>query len=461
MDDKTPKTVPAVQRPDQKPEGDSILWQIVIGIVLGVIAAYLFESKCSEIAFIGEIFLTLLKMIVVPLVITSLICGITSMGDISKSSGIGSVAVIYFMLTTAISVTLGIAIVVTVQPGVGKGAIIKASEAQLKRATSKFSAKKKAVDPKFQQKDMASKMKAAWGFIRDFISHRAIPKNIFKSAVNNEILPLIFFALVFGIALISMGEKTRPLIDFFECLNEVILFLVNKIILLAPIGIFAIVANKLGNALGKGEFIKTLMILKSYIFCVLFGLCIHFFFVLPLLLVLITKRNAFTFYRGVGKALLNAFSTASSSATLPLTMQGCEENNGINAKSCRFVLPLGATINMDGTALYEAVAVIFMAQLAGITLEPVQLLIVFITATLAAIGAAGIPEAGLVTMVMVIQAVNLPDEAVSNALALILVVDWFLDRCRTTVNVAGDSVGAAIVETLCLTEVSEGDNQAV
>ena len=186
-----------------------------------------------------------------------------------------------------------------------------------------------------------------------------------------------------------------------------------------------------------------LLAVGKYSFTVIFGLAIHAVVVLPLILLLIGGRNPLTYVKGMGAALLNAFSTASSSATLPLTMEGTEKNS-ISNRTSSFVLPLGATINMDGTALYEAVAAMFIAQVYGITLGPVEQVVIFLTATIAAIGAAGIPEAGLVTMVIVLKAVGLPIEGIG----LILTIDWFLDRCRTTINVWGDSVGAGVIETL-------------
>jgi Na+/H+-dicarboxylate symporter len=220
--------------------------------------------------------------------------------------------------------------------------------------------------------------------------------------------------------------------------------LVHWIMLVAPIGIFGLVGARIGKAGGFAGFMPELMALGKYFFTVLFGLALHGLVTLPLILFFIGRRNPIRYGSGVGTALLNAFSTASSSATIPLTMEGVEDQNGISNRVASFVLPLGATINMDGTALYEAVAAMFIAQVYGIELGPVQQFVIFITATLAAVGAAGIPEAGLVTMVIVLKAVGLPIEGIG----LILTIDWLLDRFRTTVNVWGDAVGAGVIETL-------------
>jgi Na+/H+-dicarboxylate symporter len=218
--------------------------------------------------------------------------------------------------------------------------------------------------------------------------------------------------------------------------------MVRLLMWLAPPGIFGLVAGRLG-AEGGGEAVwGVAKMLGAYALTVLLGLGIHSLLVLPLILRFIARRNPLTYAVGVGRALLTAFSTASSSATLPVTIESVVRTNKVSERSAGFVLPLGATVNMDGTALYEAVAVMFIAQAYGIEMGPAEQVVIFLTATLASIGAAGIPEAGLVTMVIVLAAVNIP----IGGMALILVIDWFIDRCRTTVNVWGDSVGAAVID---------------
>jgi len=281
-----------------------------------------------------------------------------------------------------------------------------------------------------------------------------IPRNIFNAMVRMDILPLIVFSLLIGAALSVLGTQGRTAIEVISILNDAIMRLIHWIMVVAPIGIFGLIAARIGKAGGFSGFLPELFALGKYSFTVVLGLIIHGCIVLPLILLLIGKRNPRTFVTGVGPALLNAFSTASSSATLPLTMEGVEKENGISNRTASFVLPLGATINMDGTALYEAVAAIFIAQVYGIFMGPVQQTVVFLTATLAAIGAAGIPEAGLVTMVIVLRAVGLPIEGVG----LILTIDWLLDRFRTTVNVWGDSVGAGVIETLEMKTITNKNN---
>jgi Na+/H+-dicarboxylate symporter len=250
--------------------------------------------------------------------------------------------------------------------------------------------------------------------------------------------------LFFGGILTTLGERGRPVLAFFEAVNDVVMKMVHLIMYFAPLGVFALIAYRLGKAGGGGLFWMELAKLLKYALTVITGLLIHGVFVLPIILWVLGRRNPARYAFNMGNALTTAFSTASSSATLPLTMECAEEKNSVSNRAASFVLPLGATVNMDGTALYEAVAAIFIAQAYGVPLAFPQQVVIFITATLAAIGAAGIPEAGLVTMVIVLKSVGLPLEGIG----LLLSIDWFLDRFRTTVNVWGDSVGAAIIDRL-------------
>ncbi|MGI9629218.1 MAG: dicarboxylate/amino acid:cation symporter, partial [Longimicrobiales bacterium] len=271
-----------------------------------------------------------------------------------------------------------------------------------------------------------------------------IPSNVFAAMARMEILPLIVFSIFVGAALSVLGPRVRTTIEVLSTLNDAVMRLVGWVMVIAPLGIFGLVAPRIGQAGGFVGFVPELMALGKYFAAVIIGLGIHGFVILPLILRLVGKRRPLAYAKGMGAALLNALSTSSSSATLPLTIQGVEQRNQVSNRTAGFVLPLGATINMDGTALYEAVAAMFIAQVYGISLSPAMQALIFLTATLAAIGAAGIPEAGLVTMVIVLRAVGLPIEGI----ALILAVDWLLDRFRTTVNVWGDSVGAGVIETL-------------
>jgi len=391
-----------------------VLIGIFIGILAGGFCGWAFGESMLSVKFLGDIFLNALRMIIVPLIICSMITGVTNLGDIRRLGKTGYKTILYYMATTGISVVIGIILVNLIQPGIIEGAG-KGVFPELLKGKEKFS------------------------FIDVLMG--LIPSNLFKAMTEMQILPLIIFSLLFGGVLTTLGEKAKPVINFFAVSNEAIMKIVHLIIYFAPVGIFGLVAGKLGAVGGGQAFYLELSKLGKYALTVIVGLLIHGIFVLPLLLFVFTKRNPISYLYNMITALTTAFSTASSSATLPVTMECVEKKNLVSQKASSFVLPLGATINMDGTALYEAVAAIFIAQSFGIHLNFSHQVIIFFTATLAAIGAAGIPEAGLVTMVIVLQSVNLPIEGIG----LILTIDWFLDRCRTTVNVWGDSVGAAII----------------
>lgn len=400
--------------------------RLLIAIVIAIVAAFgsvfAFEGVMAEVYWIGEFFLKSLKMIIVPLVVCSMISGITGLGDVRRLGRLGGITVGYYATTTLVAVTVGSILVNIIQPGVGlSGAGLDVPE-------------------KVAAKESLGLPDIVLGFVSD---------NVVASMADMQMLPLIVFSLVFGAVLTTMEGRGRPIIDFINAGNEAMMKMVHLIMWLAPAGIFGLVAGRFGKAVAEGgmdAFMAQLSAVGWYMVAVIAGLAVHALVVLPLALFFIARRSPLQYARHLGSALLTAFSTASSAATLPLTIESVEQNAEVNPKAAQFVLPLGATINMDGTALYEAVAVIFIAQAMGVDLSLGQQILVVLTATLAAIGAAGIPEAGLVTMVIVLKAVGLPLEGVS----LILAVDWLLDRFRTTVNVWGDAVGAAVVERLAL-----------
>ena len=504
-----------------------LLYGIIIAIIVGAFIGGLAPDFARHTHILGDIFLTLLKMIVIPLVIFSIIIGITNLGDVSKLGSIGGRTVLYYMATTGIAVIVGMVLVNLISPGKGlssgkeeglasskyyltgsknlfvlvdgrikgdytnkyiiklidqnvigniqsidgntivvdswrslsksveylkaeSGNKLMVRDNQLIDMTLKSTGKGVEISLPIASRVKGKEKRSMSGTIKEvFLGNETtgkqgmIPSNIFKAMANMEILPLIFFSLLIGIALSMIGQKGEPVIAIFNGLNEAVMKIVHWIMFLAPIGIFGLIAGRIGKAGGFVGFWPELVAVGKYSITVLLALAVHGIIILPTMLFLLGKRNPIQYVKGVGSALLNAFSTASSSATLPLTTQGVKEQNGISNRTASFVLPLGATVNMDGTALYEAVAVMFIAQVYGISMGPVEQTIIVLTATLAAIGAAGIPEAGLVTMVIVLNAVGLPVEGV----ALILSIDWLLDRFRTTVNVWGDSVGAGIIET--------------
>ena len=404
---------------------NTLLWAILSGIVFGTILGGNWPEAGHSVAFLGEVFLKALFVLVVPLVMSSIIVGVTSLGDVRRLGPLGGRAVLYFMTTTGIAVVIGLVLVLLIQPGTPGSA---------ESATS---------DMTTVSERLVDKPDSVPELLRTILTG-LIPKNLFSAMANADVLPLIIFSLVFGGILTTVGERGRLVIQVVEGVNEAIMAMVHLLMWAAPVGIGALIAGRLGEAGGFSGFWPQLVQLSAYAGTVILGLLIHGLIVIPLLLHFIGKQNVITYARNIGTALTTAFSTSSSAATLPLTMEAVIEENKVSPRTARFVLPLGATINMDGTALYEAVAAVFIAQSYGIELGFAQTVIIVLTATLAAVGAAGIPEAGLVTMVIVLKSVNLPIEGI----ALILVIDWFLDRCRTTVNVWGDAAGSAVIDRL-------------
>ncbi len=391
-----------------------LLILIATAVILGALSGWLWGPAMLEIEWLGHLFLNTLKMMIVPLIIAAVISGIASLGDIRKLGRIGFSTVAYYASTTAVAVVIGLIMVNLIQPGAG---------IDLSSATT--------------PERILNKEPVA---ISDILLSMVDP-NIVSAAAETRILPLIVFAILFAAALSTLGTIGRPVLAFFNGVNEAMMKMVIWLMYLAPLGIFALVASRLGKAGGGDAFFAQLSAVGWHVVTVISGLAVHFLFLL-LVLIFIAKRGP-EYLISMMRALLTAFGTASSSATLPLTME-CVRESGVDQRAVRFVLPLGSTINMDGTALYEAAAAMFIAQAYGIDLSMGQQAIIFVTATLAAIGAAGIPEAGLVTMVIVLSAVGLPIDGIG----LLLAVDWFLDRFRTAINVWGDSVGAAVISRI-------------
>ncbi len=392
--------------------GNLLIIAIIIGMILGVVAVALFGEAVGAVKFLGDIFLNALKMIVIPLLFASMVVGITNLGDIRKLGRTGLKTVLYFLATSSIAVIIGLTLVNIFQPGSG-----------------------------VTLSNQAAPVIGEYSFLEWLTSQ--IPSNIIQAAADTQILPIIIFALIFGGVLTTIGSKGKPVIAFFDGVNEVIMKIVHIIMWFAPIGIFGLVAGQLaehGGLAGLGSIVSGLW---KYFVVVVLGLAIHAVVVLPLIAQFVAGKNPIHYFIGMAQAVATAFATASSAATLPVTMDCVENKNDVDKRASSFVLPLGATINMDGTALYEAVAAMFIAQAYGIELSLFAQITIFATAILASIGAAGIPQAGLVTMVLVLQAVGLPLEGIG----LILAIDWFLDRCRTAVNVWGDSIGAAVIAT--------------
>ncbi|XP_059393822.1 excitatory amino acid transporter 4 isoform X1 [Carassius carassius] len=456
---------------------------VALGVVLGfALRPYnLSMREVKYFSFPGELLMRMLQMLVLPLIVSSLVTGISSLD--SKASGkMGIRAIVYYMVTTFIAVFIGIVLVIIIRPGKGSrdspvtssGSIepVQAADAFLDLIRNMFPPN--LVEACFKQYKTLYKKTLLIKNVTIVVNASDINSTALSQASNfstvlqtiqetvEEVVPvsgssngvnalgLVVFSMCFGLVIGNMKQQGQALRDFFDCLNEAIMRLVAIIIWYAPVGILFLIAGKIVEMKDLAQVGGQL---GMYTVSVIVGLLIHGLFVLPLLFFVVTKKNPFTFIAGLLQALITALGTSSSSATLPITFRCLEENNHVDKRVTRFVLPVGATINMDGTALYEAVAAIFIAQVNDMDLNFGQILTISITATAASIGAAGIPQAGLVTMVIVLTSVGLPTEDIT----LIIAVDWFLDRLRTTTNVLGDSFGAGIIEHLSRQELQNQD----
>lgn len=388
-------------------------WQILIGIGLAIVCGVAMRSAGVDpegtllqgIGFVGDFFLRLLKFIIVPLVLASVIVGVSSI-DAGNLGRLGGKTVGFYGITTALSVVVGLVAVNLVKPGEGVNA-------------------ETDYVPPVEPTPLAD------------VFLNIVPENPFGAMSETfDLLSVIFFGIIMGIAMSAEGERAAPLRAFFEAVNAVMMRITDWVMALAPVGIFALLLELLVQ-LG----VDVIGDLAKYMGTVAGALLFHAFVTLPLVVIVLGRLNPLHLMRALSPALLTAFSTASSASTLPVTMECIEDRAGVDRRIGSFVLPLGATVNMDGTALYEAVAAIFIAQAFGIDLSFGMQVTIFLTATLAAVGAAGVPSAGLVTMIIVLEAVGLPVEGIG----LLVAVDRVLDMMRTTVNVWGDACGAAVI----------------
>jgi len=406
-------------------------WQVFIALLLALFVGSLTAKDTTLFGvslyglfdLIGSLFLNALKMLVVPLIASALVCGMASIGSGAALGRLGQKAVAYYLTTTLLAVLVGLIMVNLTTPGIVNG--------QPAKAIIGLSADSASVSASLAGKSSAD---LAQIFVR------MVPDNIVAAAADTNMLGLIFFFLLFGFFMTKVpGRNGEILLGFWRGVFEVMMLITHWVMKFSPIGVFALVAKVVMTA-----GLAALQPLLVFFFTVLIGLAIHFFLVLPGLIFFIGGINPIPHYRAMAPALLSAFSTASSVATLPLTLQCVEKNAGVSNRVSSFVVPLGATVNMDGTALYECVAVMFIAQAYGLELGfGVQFTIVLL-ALLTSIGVAGIPAASLVAIVIILAALGLPAEAIG----LILAVDRLLDMCRTTVNVFSDSCGAVVIGRL-------------
>ncbi len=394
--------------------------KILVAMLLGALAGFVFQNNIVEMKPVGTAFIRLIQMIVVPLVFASLLAGTASLGDIGKMKRIGTKTLVYYLASTAFAITVGLVLANIFQPGSGMSPDVQAKlmENYQKVAHQKLSAA--------QQTETSP--------VNTFLN--IIPKNPFEALSGASMLQIIFFSIVTGIALTLIpGEKAQPVIDFFDGIFEAMIKIVVQVIKIAPYGVFALIADAVGN-FG----LEILASLLKYTLVTTAGLLLVTF-LYPFVVKLFSGMSPGAFLRGIRDAQLVAFSTSSSGATLPVTMECCEDKLGVSNEICSFVLPLGATVNMDGTALYQGVAAVFIAQVYGVPLDLTAQLTIVLTATLASIGTAAAPGVGILMLVIVLKQVGIPLEGI----ALILAVDRILDMFRTTVNVTSDATASVIV----------------
>jgi len=403
-------------------------WQIIIALGLAVVAGHLTGTDATLFGvtfyavydFLGTLFLNALKMLIVPLIAASIITGMAGASQSDAFGRLGVKTLLYYFTTSLLAILVGLVLVDLVAPGIADGQPVKDLVG--------LSADTGAMLEKTQGRGAAD---VAQIFLR------MVPTNVVAAAANGQLLGLIFFCLLFGFFVTKVHDRyTRVMTDFWQGVFEVMMRITDWVMKFAPLGVFALVAKVVAST-GFGAFAP----LAWFMFTVLAALAIHAFITLPLLLRLVGRVSPLRQFRAMAPALLTAFSTASSSATLPLTMDCAEKNAGVSNRTTSFVLPLGATVNMDGTALYECVAAMFIAQAYGLELSFATQFTVVLIALLTSIGVAGIPAASLVAIVVILGAIGLPAEGIG----LILAVDRILDMCRTSINVFSDSCGAVII----------------
>ncbi|KAJ4949311.1 hypothetical protein JOQ06_020827 [Pogonophryne albipinna] len=409
---------------------------VLVGVGLGMMVRNmdLTKAQMTYFAFPGEMLLRMLKMIILPLVVCSLVSGAASL-DTRSLGKLGGIAVAYFLVTTLIASGIGVTLAFIIKPGVGAGALNTndlglESISNNKETTDSFLDLARNLFP-------ANLVAAAF---------RSVPIGTDTDGMN--ILGLVLFAMVFGVALRKLGEEGEELIRFFNAFNEATMVLVSWIMWYVPFGIMFLVGSKIVEMEDVGLLVTSL---GKYIFASILGHVIHGGIVLPLIYFGFTRKNPFSFLSGLITPFTTAFATCSSSATLPSMIKCIEENNGVDKRISRFILPIGATVNMDGAAIFQCIAAVFIAQLNNYELNAGQIFTILVTATASSVGAAGIPAGGIITIAIILEAIGLP----TNDLSLMLAVDWIVDRTTTVVNVEGDALGAGILHHINQQEIKK------
>jgi Na+/H+-dicarboxylate symporter len=385
----------------------NLLTQILIAFVIAIILGLIIGPAMDVVQPLGDLFLRLIKFVIAPLILATLVIGVASIGDPKSLGRVGTKTIAYYLVTTAIAIIIGLIFAFIIRPGSGLSVDVPATEVQINETD---------------------------GVIQTLLN--IVPTNPFESLATGNILQVIFFAIFIGLAITFIGNKADPVYHFFDGFADIMMKITGIIMRFAPIGIFGLVAPIVGT---YGS--KVLLPLLKIILVVVLACFLHAIIVYSLSVKTFAKMNPLAFFKGISPAAIVAFSTASSAATLPVTLKNTQENLGVSNKISSFVLPLGATINMDGTAIYQGAAVVFIAQFYGLDLSFMQILTVVLITILASIGTAGVPGAGMIMLAMVLTSIGLPLEGI----ALIAGIDRILDMFRTTVNIVGDAAGAVTV----------------
>uniref|UniRef100_A0A3Q3D837 Amino acid transporter n=1 Tax=Hippocampus comes TaxID=109280 RepID=A0A3Q3D837_HIPCM len=423
-----------------------------VGLGMGVRNMSLTKAQMTYFAFPGEMLLRMLKMIILPLVVCSLVSGAASL-DTRSLGKLGGIAVAYFLVTTLIASGIGVALAFIVKPGVGAGALNTnslglESVSSDKETTDSFLDLARNLFP-------SNLVAAAFRSVSASLHPLCSPCSWVPFGTENDgmnILGLVLFAMVFGVALRKLGDEGEELIRFFNAFNEATMVLVSWIMWYIPFGIVFLVGSKIVE---MEDVVLLVTSLGKYIFASILGHIIHGGIVLPLIYFGFTRKNPFSFLSGLITPFTTAFATCSSSATLPSMIKCVEENNGVDKRISRFILPIGATVNMDGAAIFQCVAAVFIAQLNNTELNAGQIFTILVTATASSVGAAGIPAGGIITIAIILEAIGLP----TNDLSLMLAVDWIVDRTTTVVNVEGDALGAGILHHINQQEMKKQQQQ--
>lgn len=438
------------EQANKTPKKDNLHWKVLLGLIVGLLAGYfsgaVFPTDGQRADFLfydllGGLFMNALKMLIVPLVMLSIIHAMGTLGQQGNFARLGAKTLLYYSFTSLFAILIGLFLVNIIQPGEGAQLKIEDISSAVQQEGSAEMQKMQLLEKRTSGKGLESVLN---------VFRELIPTNIISAMANQKMLGMIFFSLMFGIFLNKLeATKKDPIVNILDGLLEIVTNMTFLVLKFLPYGVACLIAKTSASTFASGDVLERLAQLSKFAITVILALGGHAFIILPLFLIIVGRVKPSKHFKAMGQSIMTAFSTASSSATLPITMDCITKKAKVSKNVSSFVLPVGATVNMDGTALYECVAVMFLAQLSGIHLDASMQFSVVLLALLTSIGVAGIPSASLVAIVIILNAVNqqLPDSQniPMEALAVVLIFDRLLDMCRTAVNVLGDSVGAVII----------------